>query len=67
MIEGILKGQSGPARDIVVANAAAGLWVCNRTHSLIDAVGQAQRAIDSGKALSLLEDLARLTHGQNGV
>jgi anthranilate phosphoribosyltransferase len=67
MIEGILKGQSGPARDIVVANAAAGLWVCNRTHSLIDAVGQAQRAIDSGKALSLLDDLARLTHGQNGV
>lgn len=62
-IEGILKGQTGPARDVVVANAAAGLWVCNRTHSLIDAVGQAQRAIDSGKALSLLEQLSGLSHG----
>jgi anthranilate phosphoribosyltransferase len=67
MIHRILKGETGPARDIVVANAAAGLWVCNRTHSLIDAVGQAQKAIDSGKALSLLEQLARFSHNENGV
>jgi anthranilate phosphoribosyltransferase len=61
MIRGILKGQHGPARDIVVANAAAGLWVVGKTHSLIDAAKQAQQAIDTGRALQVLERLAVLT------
>jgi anthranilate phosphoribosyltransferase len=61
MIRGILQGQHGPARDIVVANAAAGLWVVGKTHSLIDAAKQAQQAIDTGRALQVLERLAVLT------
>jgi anthranilate phosphoribosyltransferase len=61
MIRGILQGQHGPARDIVVANAAAGLWVAGKTHSLIDAAKQAQQAIDTGRALEVLERLAVLT------
>ena len=61
MIRGILQGQHGPARDIVVANAAAGLWVAGKTHSLIDAAKQAQQAIDTGRALQVLERLAVLT------
>jgi len=61
MIRGILQGKLGPARDIVVANAAAGLWVCNRTHSLLDATKQAQLAIDSGKAMQVLERLAAIS------
>lgn len=61
MIRGILQGQHGPARDIVVANAAAGLWVSGKTHSLIDATNQAQQAIDTGRALQVLERLAALT------
>jgi anthranilate phosphoribosyltransferase len=63
MIRSILRGQLGPARDIVVANAAAGLWICNKTHSLIDAVHQAHKAIDSGAAMRLLERLVAQTQG----
>ena len=66
MIRGILQGQHGPARDIVVANAAAGLWVSGKTHSLIDATNQAQQAIDTGRALQVLERLAALTQTAAG-
>ena len=66
MIRGILQGQHGPARDIVVANAAAGLWVSGKTHSLIDATNQAQQAIDTGRALQVLERLAVLTQTAAG-
>lgn len=65
VIKSILQGNLGPARDIVVANAAAGLWVSNRTHSLIDASKQAQLAIDSGKALQLLDRLAAVSNAQD--
>jgi anthranilate phosphoribosyltransferase len=60
-IKRVFQGQLGPARDIVVANAAAGLWVSNRTHSLLEASRQAQQAIDSGQAMHTLKQLARLT------
>ena len=63
-IREILRGQPGPSRDIVVANAAAGLWVSNKTHSLLDGAQRAQHAIDSGEALKILERLASLTHTQ---
>lgn len=61
-IKSILQGHPGPSRDIVVANAAAGLWVSNRTHSLLEASRLAQEAIDSGKAMQILDRLVRLTH-----
>ncbi len=64
-IREILRGQPGPSRDIVVANAAAGLWVSNKTHSLLDGAQRAQHAIDSGEALKILERLASLTHTQS--
>jgi anthranilate phosphoribosyltransferase len=60
-IKSILLGQPGATRDIVVANAAAGLWVSNRTHSLLEASRLAQEAIDSGKAMQILDRLVRLT------
>ena len=63
-IREILRGQPGPSRDIVVANAAAGLWVSNKTHSLLDGAQRAQHAIDSGEALKIVERLASLTHAQ---
>jgi anthranilate phosphoribosyltransferase len=63
-IREILRGQLGPSRDIVVANAAAGLWVCNKTHSLLDGARRAEHAIDSGEALKVLERLAAMTHAQ---
>jgi len=57
VIRGILAGNRGPARDIVLANVAAALWVCEKTHSLIDGVARAAFAIDSGAAIAKLQGL----------
>jgi len=57
-IREILAGVRGPCRDIVLANASAGLWVSGVTHSLVDGVARAANAIDSGKAAELLNSLA---------
>jgi anthranilate phosphoribosyltransferase len=61
MIRRVLAGEKIPARDIVLANAAAGFWVSGRTHSLLEGVAQGARAIDSGAAAAQLEALARFT------
>ena len=51
-----LSGEgSGAARDIVVANAAAGLLVGGVAASLEEGVERATRAVDSGAAIDLLE------------
>ncbi len=53
----VLGGDPGPARDIVLANAAAAIYVAGRAHSLRQGVVEAARAIDSGAALEKLEAL----------
>jgi len=59
VIRGVLASNDGPARRIVLANAAAALLVCGRVSSLPDGVGMAAAAIDSGAARRVLEGLAR--------
>ncbi len=61
-IRSILGGTRGPQRDIVVANAAAALWICGRTHSLIDATHTVSHAIDSGAAANTLAQLSMLSN-----
>ena len=61
-IRGVLAGQPGPARDIVVLNAAAALWTVGRSPSLADCAQQAGEAIDSGAARQLLSQLAETSH-----
>ncbi len=57
MIEGILRGEPGPPRHIVLANAAAGLVLAGLAPDLIGGVSVATEAIDSGRALGKLEQL----------
>ena len=57
-----LNGEHGPKRDIVLANTSAALWVSGMTHSLIDGVARAARAIDSGKATAILKSLGQRSH-----
>jgi len=52
---GILRGSSGAPRDIVLANAAAGLLAAGLVADLISGVESAARSIDSGAALGKLE------------
>ncbi len=61
-IRAILSGQAGPARDIVLLNTAAALWVGGKVESLREGVKLSGNAIDSGQALRTLEKLAAMTH-----
>jgi anthranilate phosphoribosyltransferase len=62
IIRGILQGQRGPARDLVVLNAAAGLIAAERETNPQNAADQAADAIDSGAANALLQRLIELSH-----
>lgn len=61
VIRQVLAGTSGPARDIVVVNAAAAIWVSGREADLVSAANQAREAIDDGRACDLLGKLAELS------
>ncbi len=62
LIQRVLRGEPGPARDLVVLNAAAGLWVAGFRESLADCAGAAADAIDSGAALHRLDRFAAISH-----
>jgi len=55
----ILSGAEGPARDIVLVNAAAGLLAAGIAPTLHAGVGMAAEAIDSGAARGKLELLRK--------
>jgi anthranilate phosphoribosyltransferase len=58
----ILNGERGPARDLVVLNAAAGLLAAEHETNPRDAAVRAADAIDSGAANTLLQRLVELSH-----
>lgn len=57
VVRSILKGDKGPARNIVLANAAAALWVAGKASDLRQGVEQAAAAIDSEAADKVLTRL----------
>lgn len=57
----ILEGETGPRRDIVCLNAAAGLIAGGKANDFEDGFRFAGAAIDSGKALKALEGLVAAT------
>lgn len=61
LLREVLEGQRGPRRDIVVANAAAAIYVGGLAPDLRAGVALAQQALDSGAALAKLEALVRLS------
>jgi anthranilate phosphoribosyltransferase len=62
MVRGVLAGEPGPARDIVVLNAAAGLLAAGRSAAPQEAAQLAAEAIDDRSTADLLERLAQLSH-----
>jgi anthranilate phosphoribosyltransferase len=54
----VLAGERGPARDIVLANAALALLTAGKAKSLADGVRVAADAIDSGGAGKKAAELA---------
>ncbi len=57
----VLKGQRSPARDIVAINSGAALYVSGKAASLKEGARLAEEALDSGKALNLLERMVKLS------
>lgn len=58
---GVLNGERGPKRDIVLLNAAAALVVADRASDLREGIALAAESIDSGAALNVLEKFKTLT------
>ncbi len=57
MILEVLAGNTGPARDIVLLNAGAAIYVAGIVNSLQAGITKAAEVIDSGLALAKLEAL----------
>lgn len=58
----VLSGDSGPPRDVIVANAAAALVAGDKVATLQEGVKLAQEALDSGEALKRLELMVDVSH-----
>ncbi len=62
VIRDLFAGKIGPARDIVVANAAAALWTAGRDDALAECTRLATEVIDSGAVAELLARLVEQTN-----
>jgi anthranilate phosphoribosyltransferase len=62
VIRDVLAGERGPARDIVVLNAAAALAVADKADDIASAVPLAEGSIDSGAAATALEKLIEVSN-----
>jgi anthranilate phosphoribosyltransferase len=61
VITDVLSGINGPARDVVLVNAAAALLIAGRAHDIKSGVALAAESIDSGAASNKLALLAEFT------
>lgn len=62
IIEDVLAGKPGPARDIVVLNAGAAIYAADLVDSLAAGVHKAAEVIDSGAACEKLAALVRVSN-----
>ncbi len=71
IIERVLAGERGAARDVVLLNAGAGLLIAGEAPSVSEGILMASRAIDRGDARRTLDTLAAIStaeefaHGDN--
>ncbi|MBN1829575.1 MAG: anthranilate phosphoribosyltransferase [Deltaproteobacteria bacterium] len=57
ILRGVLEGEQGPRRNIVLLNAALAVMAGEKAGTLADGIAVAAESIDSGRALKKLEDL----------
>lgn len=64
----VLKGEKGVYRDTVLLNAGIGIYTAQKADSIKQGIFLAKESIDSGAALSKLEQLIEMSQGfQQGV
>ena len=57
----IFKGEQGARRNIILLNAGCGMYIGGKANSIADGVKLAAEMIDSGKALEMIDKLAKKT------
>lgn len=62
IIFGVLEGKKGPARDIVILNAAAAITAGGLASKIEEGIALAHGSIDSGQAMERLESLKEITN-----
>jgi anthranilate phosphoribosyltransferase len=62
IVRGVLSGDQGPARDVVLLNSGAALYVSGSAATIQDGIKLATESIDTGKARRKLEQLVELTN-----
>jgi len=67
IVRAILDGRGGPARDVVLLNAGAALFVAGAAASVRDGIARAAKAIDAGAARTTLDAMARGSQAEVGV
>jgi anthranilate phosphoribosyltransferase len=67
VVRRVLGGESGPHRDVVVLNAAAGLVVAGLVGGLAEGVVMAGAVIDDGHARAVLDGLVRVSKQAAGA
>jgi len=65
ILRGILSGEVGARRNIVIMNAAAALVAGNQASDLKEGAFIAEKTLDSGKALAKLDELIKLSRSLN--
>jgi anthranilate phosphoribosyltransferase len=61
LLRGVLQGEPGPKRDVVLLNAAAALVVGGKAENLAEGLSVAAASLDSGAAYAKLTELCKLT------
>ena len=61
MMQAVLEGKKGAARDIVLLNSGAALYAANVASSIAEGIALARQAIDSGAALAKKDALVAVT------
>ena len=61
-LRAVLGGEAGAYRDTVLMNAGAGLVVAGKVSTLAEGIAEAARAIDSGKALQVLDRVVGISN-----
>jgi len=57
ILAGILEGEKGPGRDIVLLNAGAALYVGEKASSIGEGIAVAREALESGKARKKVREI----------
>jgi len=66
MVRQVVGGAAGPARDVVLLNAGAALFIAGAAATVRDGIAQAAAAIDAGTAREVLAKLVAVSTGSGG-